>query len=222
MINNIEHYIEHTLLRSDANLNDIYKLIDEAIEYNFFAICINPYFVKLAKDYILKNKSDLKITTVIGFPLGANLIETKVFEAKKALIDGADEFDMVMNISAFKSNKFDVVFNDISSVKEAVGDKVLKVIIETDLLSKNEIIKACKIAIEAKANFVKTSTGFIKNGIGATLENVKIMYDIVKDSGLKVKASGGIKTYDFACDLINISKAARLGTSSGVNIFKRI
>ena len=127
MINNIENYIEHTLLRSEASINDIYKLIDEAIEYNFFAICINPYFVKLAKDYILKNESDLKITTVIGFPLGANLIETKVFEAKKALIDGADEFDMVMNISAFKSNNFDVVF---ISMDPGFNDNVREVLLD--------------------------------------------------------------------------------------------
>ena len=155
--------------------------------------------------------------TVVGFPLGANLTQVKAFEAKKAIEDGADEIDMVINVSAIKNKEWDYVLEDIEEVKKACGKVPLKVILETDLLSSDEIEKACILCIEAKADFVKTSTGFVKNGVGAKPEDVKKMAELVKPYGLKVKASGGIRDRQKAKELIN-SGADRLGTSSGVQI----
>ena len=161
----LNKHIEHTLLKQDAKLADFIKLFDEAKEYNFLGVCINPCYVKLAKEHL--KDTDVKIVTVVGFPLGANSSDVKAYETSKAVEDGADEIDMVINVTAIKNQDYDFVVKDIKAVKEACKNKPLKVILETDLLTKEEIKKACELCIEAKADFVKTSTGFVKNGVGA-------------------------------------------------------
>ena len=211
----MEKYIEHTLLKQDATEQDLINLFEEAKKYNFLGVCINPCYVKLAKE-CLKN-SDVKIVTVVGFPLGANKTDVKVYETKCAIEDGADEIDMVINVTRLKDKKYDFIVNEIKKIKEAAGSHILKVILETDLLTKEEIKKACELCIEAKADIVKTSTGFVKNGVGAKEEDVKLMYDTVSPFGLKVKASGGIRDRKTAEKLIKAG-AQRLGTSSGVKI----
>ena len=214
-MDNLNKHIEHTLLKQDAMKEDFIKLFDEAKENDFLGVCINPLYVKLAKEH-LKN-TDVKIVTVIGFPLGANRTEVKVFETALAVKDGADEIDMVINVTALKNKDYDFVINDIKSVKQACENKPLKVILETDLLTKDEIKQACELCIKAKADFVKTSTGFVKNGVGAKVEDVKLMYETVSPYGLKVKASGGIRDKQTALDMLKAG-AERLGTSSGVKI----
>jgi deoxyribose-phosphate aldolase len=211
----INNYIEHTLLKPEATLSQIENLAKEAIDNDFLGICINPVHLKAAKTF-LKN-SNVKLVTVIGFPLGANNTAVKVFEAKQAIEDGADELDMVINVGALKAKDYEFVENDIKSVAKACDGKILKVILETDLLEKDEIIEASKICVKAGANFVKTSTGFVKNGVGAKVEDVKLMAETVTPFGLKVKASGGIKTKQSALALIEAG-ASRLGTSSGIQI----
>ena len=211
----MEKYIEHTLLKQDATEQDLINLIEKAKKYNFLGVCINPCYVKLAKE-CLKN-SDVKIVTVVGFPLGANKTDVKVYETKCAIEDGADEIDMVINVTRLKDKKYDFIVNEIKKIKEAAGSHILKVILETDLLTKEEIKKACELCIEAKADIVKTSTGFVKNGVGAKEEDVKLMYDTVSPYGLMVKASGGIRDRETAEKLIKAG-ASRLGTSSGVKI----
>ena len=211
----ISKYIEHTLLKQDATKDGLEKLFEEAIQNNFLGVCVNPCFVKDAKKF-LKN-SNVKIVTVIGFPLGANTPEVKAFETKKAIEDGADEIDMVINVSKLKDKDYDYVKNDIEIVRHACPDNILKVILETDLLTKEEIKKACEICIDAKADLVKTSTGFVKNGVGAKVEDVELMYQTVSPFGLKVKASGGIRDSEKALALIKAG-ATRLGTSSGLKI----
>lgn len=212
---NLNEHIEHTLLKQDARLEDFIKLFNEAKEHHFLGVCINPAYVKLAKENL--KDSDVKVVTVIGFPLGANRSDVKAFEATKAVEDGADEIDMVINVTAIKNKDYDFVLNDIKAVKAACQDKPLKVILETDLLEKDEIKKACELCVEAKADFVKTSTGFVKNGVGAKAEDVKLMYETVSPFGLKVKASGGIRDKEAAIKMLEAG-AERLGTSSGVKI----
>lgn len=212
---NLAKYIEHTLLKQNATAPEFEKLYAEAKEYGFRGVCVNPAYVKNAKNFL--QGTDVKIVTVIGFPLGANLTSVKVFEAKSALEDGADEIDMVINVSAIKDNNWEYVLEDIKAVKEACPNNVLKVILETDLLSQEEIKKACEICIKAKADFVKTSTGFVKNGVGAKVEDVELMYKTVSPFGLKVKASGGIRDKNKALEMIKAG-AYSLGTSSGVDI----
>lgn len=212
---NLNKYIEHTLLKQDATTEDLNKLFDEALQHKFRGVCINPAYVKTAKEAL--KDSDVKVVTVIGFPLGANKTEVKAFEASVAKADGADEIDMVINITGIKDKNYDYVREDIKAVKIACGELPLKVILETDLLTKEEIKKACEIAIEAGADFVKTSTGFVKNGVGAKEEDVKLMYETVNSHGLKVKASGGIRDKETAIKMINAG-AYSLGTSSGVII----
>ena len=211
----MEKYIEHTLLKQDATEQDFINLFEEAKKYNFLGVCINPCYVKFAKEY-LKN-SDVKIVTVVGFPLGATKTDVKVYETKCAIEDGADEIDMVINVTWLKDKKYDFIVNEIKKIKEAAGSHILKVILETDLLTKEEIKKACELCIEAKADIVKTSTGFVKNGVGAKEEDVKLMYETVSPYGLMVKASGGIRDRETAEKLIKAG-ATRLGTSSGVKI----
>lgn len=211
----INNYIEHTFLKPDATIYDVEKLINEAIEYKFFGICINPSYIKFAKEN-LKN-TDTKIVTVVNFPLASNTIDTTLFQVENVLNLGVDEIDTVINISELKNKNYKKVISDIKKTKDVCLKHNLKVILETDLLSKEEIIIASKCAVEAGANFVKTSTGFVKNGIGAKVEDVKLMYKTVSCEGLGVKASGGIKNYKQAMDLINAG-ASRLGTSSGVDI----
>lgn len=212
---NLNKHIEHTLLKQDAKLEDFIKLFNEAKAHKFLGVCINPAYVKLAKENLKDN--DVKVVTVIGFPLGANRSDVKAFEASKAVEDGADEIDMVINVTAIKNKDYDFVVNDIKAVKAACKDKPLKVILETDLLEKDEIKKACELCVEAKADLVKTSTGFVKGGVGAKAEDVKLMYETVSPYGLKVKASGGIRDKETAIKMIEAG-ADRLGTSSGVKI----
>ncbi len=212
---NLNKYIEHTLLKQDAQKEDFEKLFAEARENNFLGVCINPAYVKMAKTAL--EGTDVKVVTVIGCPLGANKTEVKAFEASCAVADGADEVDMVINVSALKDKDYDYVREDIKAVKIASKTSPLKVILETDLLTQDEIKKACELCIEAKADFVKTSTGFVKNGVGAKAEDVKLMYETVSNSGLKVKASGGIRDKEAAIKMIEAG-ASRLGTSSGVKI----
>ena len=216
-MNSLNTYIEHTLLKQDAVKEDFIKLFEEAKENKFLGVCVNPAYVALAKENL--KDTDVKIVTVVGFPLGANKTIVKSLEALTALKDGADEIDMVMNVTELKNKNYEYVKNDIMSVKAVCEDNILKVILETDLLSKDEIVKACEISAEAGANIVKTSTGFVKNGVGAKVEDVKLMHETVQKYGMLVKASGGIKTREQAIALIEAG-ASRLGTSSGVQIIK--
>ena len=211
---NINSYIDHTLLSSTATERDIIDHCNEAKKHNFYAVCVNSCYVRLA--YQLLKDSDVKICTVVGFPLGATSTEAKVFEAKQAINDGADEIDMVMNLGEFKSKNYVEVFKDIKEVKTAIGKTPLKVIIEISELSKNGIVKASEICVDAKADFVKTSTGFSKSG--ATLTAVKIMKKTVKDN-CQIKASGGIRDFETAKKYIDAG-VSRLGTSSGIAILK--
>lgn len=211
----INNYIEHTLLKPDAQSIEIKNLIDEALKYKFFGICVNPIYVKYAKE--LLDGKQTKLVTVVNFPLANNNIETTLFQTQQALNDGADEIDTVINLAELKNKNYKKVESDIKKTKEVAHEHNLKVILETDLLTKEEIVIASNCAVVGGANFVKTSTGFVKNGVGATVENVKLMFKTVSQYGLEVKASGGIKNSTQAIDLINAG-AVRLGTSSGVQI----
>lgn len=208
----INRLIDHTLLKADATREQIKTLCKEALEYHFFSVCINPFYVSFAKE-ILK-ESDVSVCTVIGFPLGANATETKVYETKKAISDGADEIDMVINIGAIKNKEWELVEKDIHEVVLAASPKIVKVIFETCLLSDDEKIKACKIASSAGAHFVKTSTGFSTSG--ATIADVELMKKNIL-SNMEVKASGGVRDLDAAL-LFTKAGATRLGTSSGIAI----
>lgn len=211
----INKYIEHTLLKQDATKNEVIKLLDEAKEYNFLGVCVNPINVKLASEY-LKN-TDIKVVTVIGFPLGQSTTESKVLETIDAVKNGADEIDMVLNSGKLKDGDFNFIIEEISKIKTACQGKTLKVILETDLLTKEEIKTSSELCVKAGADFVKTSTGFVKNGIGAKVEDVKLMYETVKEAGLGVKASGGVRDKETALAMIEAG-ATRIGTSSGVKI----
>lgn len=214
---NLNKYIEHTLLKQDAMQEELKKLFDEAIENKFLGICINPCHVKFAKEYL--KDTGVKIVTVVGFPLGASKYEVKAYETKLAVADGADEIDMVINVGLLKDGSYPAVQRDIEAVRVFCPEKTLKVILETDLLTKEEIEMACKVCIAAKANFVKTSTGFVKNGVGAKVEDVELMHKTVSPFGLEVKASAGIRDKQKAIDLINAG-ATRLGTSASVEIIR--
>ena len=217
----IAKYIEHTLLKPGATEEHIKQLIDEAFEYKFFGICINPNFVKFARKYIdyNKTKGDVKLVTVVNFPLGTNSMDTTLVQVHEVINEGADEIDTVINLSAIKMGDYKRVSDEIKTTKNVCGKHNLKVILEVDLLTRDEIKKACLNCITAGADFVKTSTGFLKNGLGATTENIRLMSDTVSRRGLGVKASGGIRTRVQAIDLIEAG-ADRLGTSSGVAIVK--
>lgn len=212
MINN---YIEHTVLKPNALTKDIEKMVNEAIKYNFFGVCVNPNYISLTKELLADR--NIKIVTVVNFPLANNTIEMTQYQTELALKLGADEIDTVLNISAIKNKDYRKAELDIKKTKDICKENNLKVILETDLLTKEEIEIASKLAVSAGANFVKTSTGFVKNGIGAQVEDVKLMYETVAPYGLGVKASGGIKNYIDAMNLIKAG-ATRLGTSSGVDI----
>lgn len=214
----LNKYIEHTLLKQDATRAEITKLLEEACQYSFLGVCVNPCNVSYARQYLKDtNRNDVKVVTVIGFPLGQATCESKVLETVDAIKNGADEIDMVINGGKLKDKEYDYIVDEISKVKSACQGRNLKVIIETDLLTKEEIKIACELCIKGGANFVKTSTGFVKNGVGAKAEDVKLMYETVKDAGLQVKASGGIRDKEAALKMIE-SGAVRLGTSSGVKI----
>lgn len=211
----LERFIDHTLLKPETTVEDIKKICEEAKEYNFFSVCINPSYVKLSKE--LLDGSDTKVCTVIGFPLGATTSEVKSFETKDAINNGADEVDMVINIGALKSGDYDLVKEDIQAVVDAAdGQALVKVIIESALLTSDEIMTASKLSKEAGADFVKTSTGF--NGGGATEEAVALMRMTVGED-LGVKASGGIRSREDALKMIE-KGATRLGASSGVKIIQ--
>lgn len=212
---NIAKYIDHTLLKADSVKSSIEKLCNEAKEYNFASVCVNPTWVSYAAE-ILKG-SEVKVCTVIGFPLGATTSEVKAFETENAIANGATEVDMVINIGALKSGDIDYVRNDIKRVVEsAKGKALVKVIIETSLLTDEEKIQACKLSVEAGADFVKTSTGFSTGG--ATVADIKLMRETVGPN-VGVKASGGVRNAEDAKAMIEAG-ATRIGASSGIEIIK--
>lgn len=206
----LNKYIDHTLLKPIATKADIEKLCLEAKQHDFASVCINPYWVSYCAE-LLKD-TDVKVCTVIGFPLGASSSNSKYHEALQAVSDGADELDMVINIGALKDRNTMQVVDDIKMVVKAAEGRVVKVIIETCLLTDEEKTLACKAAMSAKASFVKTSTGFSTGG--ATIEDVKLMKSIVQDE-LEVKASGGVRSLEDMMAMIDAG-ATRIGTSSGV------
>ncbi len=208
----LAHYIDHTLLKPTATIADISKLCLEAITYNFFAVCINSCYLPLAKKEL--EGSHVKLASVVGFPLGAMSAESKISEAHYCIENGADEIDMVLNIGGLKSGAYDIVRDEILKIKETVGNKTLKVIIETCYLTHKEKQMACTLAVEAKADFVKTSTGFGTGG--ATFDDVKLMKDIVGNKA-RIKASGGIKDRKTALRYIDLG-VSRIGTSSGISL----
>lgn len=204
--------IDHTLLKPTATARDIKSLCDEAKEYGFYSVCINPCYVKIAGEYLAG--SNVKVCTVIGFPLGANTIEQKKRETVEAVENGATEVDMVIALGAVKAGDWDYVEKDIRAVVEGAAGRLVKVILETGLLESEEIVKACQAAKKAGAHFVKTSTGFL--GGGATVEAVSLMRSAVGES-MGVKASGGVRTLEHLKEMVQAG-ANRIGTSSGVAI----
>lgn len=208
----LNKYIDHTNLKQDMSEQDLIKLVNEAKEYDFFSICINPCWVKQASELLAG--SNTKVCSVIGFPLGANTTNIKVLEAKEAIENGASEIDMVINVSKLKDKDYEYVYNEIKQIKEAIGNNVLKVIIEACLLTNDEKTIACQIIMKAGANFVKTSTGMSTGG--ATIEDVKLFKEVVGDTTL-IKAAGGVRTYEDAISMIEAG-ANRIGTSGGVKI----
>lgn len=212
-MDSIAKYIDHTLLSPEATKLQIEKLCNEALEYGFASVCVPPIYVPLASQ-LLQGQDQVKVCTVIGFPLGYNLSRTKAFEAQQAILLGAHEIDMVINQTMLKNKDWKGVENDIKEVKIACQDKLLKVILETAHLDHEEIQKACEVAEITGADFVKTSTGFGQGG--ASLEAVKLMKSSISDK-VKIKASGGIRDAATAQEYINLG-VSRIGTSSGVAI----
>lgn len=208
----INKYIDHTLLKATASKHDIIQLCKEAIQYNFFSVCVNSCYVSLAKQQL--QNSDVKVCCVIGFPLGAMSTQAKIAETKQAIRDGAHEIDMVINVGLLKSKDFDAVWKDIEGVKKCIPNNILKVILETCYLEDLEIIKACELALLSGVDFIKTSTGFGTGG--ATVNDVILMKSVAQEK-TKIKVSGGIKDYKTAMEYINLG-ANRLGTSSGIAI----
>ncbi len=216
MTQNVTGMIDHTLLKANATMEEIVKLVEEAKKYSFASVCVNPTWVKIAAE-MLNDTPKVKVCTVIGFPLGASTPETKAFETKNAIENGANEIDMVINISALKDKQNELVERDIRAVVEAARGKALtKVIIETCLLTKEEKIRACELAVKAGADFVKTSTGFSTGG--ATVEDIRLMRETVGPE-IGVKASGGVRSREDALAMIEAG-ATRIGASSGVSISK--
>lgn len=210
----LNKYIDHTNLKNTATLKDIEKLCNEAIKYKFASVCVYPYYVKLA--YNLLKDTNINVCTVIGFPSGMSTKETKVYEAIDAIEKGANEIDMVINIAALKNKDYDYIKEEIEEIRDAIDGKVLKVIIETCLLTKEEIIKMTEICNETFVNFIKTSTGFSE--YGARVEDVELINEN-KSEILEIKASGGIKDYDTLESMISAG-ATRIGTSSGVKLME--
>ncbi len=208
----IGKYIDYTNLKMDATEKDIAKLCKEAIEYNFMTVCVHPYYVSLAKE-LLKD-TNIEVCTVVGFPLGMNTPKTKSFEAIDAVEMGASEIDMVINVGALKDKDYDYIKEEIELVRDSIDGKILKVIIETSLLTDEEIIKMTEICNETFVNFIKTNTGFGSRGV--TLHDVQLINEH-KDEILEIKASGGIKTFKQMDELIKAG-ATRIGTSNGVQI----
>lgn len=205
-------YIDYTNLKMDAKEKDIVNLCNDAIKYNFETVCVQPYYVSLAHD--LLKETNIGVCTVVGFPLGMNTPKVKSFEAIDAIENGVDEIDMVINVGALKDKDYDYVKEEIEEVRDNIDGKTLKVIIETSLLTKEEIIKMTEICNETFVNFIKTNTGFGKRGV--SLEDVKLI-NKHKNEVLEIKASGGIKDFKFMNELIEAG-ATRIGTSNGVEI----
>ena len=208
----INRYIDHTLLKPESTQTQIDKLIAEAVEHQFASVCVNPTWVSYAAKAL--KGTEVNVCTVIGFPLGANTSSVKAFEAKDAVAKGADEIDMVINIGRLKSGQYDAVEADIRAVVEASGDKLVKVIIETCLLTDDEKVKACQLAVAAGADYVKTSTGF--STAGANIADMTLMRKTVGPN-IGVKAAGGTRSYADAESFIKAG-ATRIGTSAGVAI----
>jgi len=205
-------YIDHTLLKPTATQSEISKICEEALEFHTASACIPPVFV-----YDMHQKyPKLNICTVIGFPLGYMAPETKIWETKIALTDGANEIDMVININWLKDKKWDLILEEINHIKQAAGDKILKVIVETAYLEDEELIQITKIVSDSKADFIKTSTGFASRG--ANFHDIKIMKEYKRES-LQIKAAGGIKSVDDMLEYIKLG-ATRLGTSSGIKLIQ--
>ncbi len=211
--NEILSKVDHTFLKQTATWNDIRELCDDAIRYNTASVCIPPSFVKKAKEYV---NEKMKVCTVIGFPNGYNTTAVKVFETSDAIKNGADEIDMVINIGMLKEKEYDAILNEINEIKKACGYKILKVIIETCLLTEEEKIKMCDIVSNSNADFIKTSTGF--STAGATIEDIKLFKKHIKNDK-KIKAAGGISSFEDAERFIE-EGASRLGTSRLVKIEK--
>ena len=210
-------YIDHTVLKPDTKESDVIKLCREALEYKFASVCINPSYVKLANSFLAG--TEVKVCTVVGFPLGATTSETKAFEAAKAIEEGASEIDMVINVGALKSGKLELVEEDIRAVANACkGKALLKVIIETCLLTDEEKVTACQLSKKAGADYVKTSTGFSTGG--ATPEDIALMRRTV-GSEMGVKASGGVRTLEAALKMIEAG-ASRIGSSSSVAMISEL
>lgn len=210
----VNKLIDHTLLKPQSVQEQIKKLCEEAKEYDFASVCVNPYWVKYCSE--LLQGTDVKVCTVIGFPLGATTSNVKAFETKDAIDNGAEEIDMVLNIGELKAGNYDAVQRDIEAVVQAANNKCVKVILETCLLSDEEIVKACELCMAAKATFVKTSTGF--STTGATPEHVKLMKDTVKDV-CEVKAAGGVRCRA-DMDAMVKAGATRIGCSAGVALMQ--
>ena len=206
-------YVDHTLLKQESTWYDIKTICDDAIKYNTASVCIPPSFVKQAKEYVQER---MKICTVIGFPNGYNTTEVKVFETQDAIKNGADEIDMVINIGDLKAKKYENILTEINKIKEACNGKILKVIIETCLLTDEEKVKMCEIVSASNADFIKTSTGFSK--AGATIEDIKLFKENIKNSK-EIKAAGGISSFEDAKEFIE-NGATRLGTSRLVKTAK--
>lgn len=212
---NYNKMIDHTILKADATKEMVTKIVNEAKEYDFASVCVNPTWVSYCAQELAE--TDVKVCTVIGFPLGANTSAVKAFETQDAISNGADEIDMVINIGALKDGNTELVLNDIKAVVDAAKGKCVKVIIETCLLSDEEIVTVCKLAKEAKATFVKTSTGFSTGG--ATPKDVALMKETVGDE-LEVKASGGVRTKE-DMDKVIEAGATRIGTSAGCSLVQK-
>lgn len=213
--NDILSKVDHTLLSQTATWDQIRSICDDAKKYNTASVCIPPCYVKKAKEYV---GNTLSICTVIGFPNGYNTLETKIFETQNALKDGADEIDMVINIGALKEKNYNYIFKEIKSLKDICKNKILKVIIETCLLDDEEKIKMCQLVTEARADYIKTSTGFSKSG--ATFEDVKLFSEHIGEN-VKIKAAGGISSFDDGETFIKLG-ASRLGTSRLIKIEKQL
>lgn len=211
----IAKYIDHTLLSPSATRENISQLCSEAKEYGFFAVCINPYYVRQAVKEL--SSSNVAVATVVGFPLGSNLTDIKIAETQRAIAEGAEEIDMVINIGALKDKEMDYILDEIRSVVRASKDHLVKVIIECDLLTDEEKIAVSQVCAKAGAGMVKTSTGFVKEGKGATVEDIRLIHKALAGTGLGIKASAGIRDLEKAKALIDAG-ATRLGTSAGIAI----
>lgn len=217
MNSEIAKYVDHTLLNPNATKADITKLCEEAKENNFYAVCVNPTHVRQAVKELSSSK--VAVATVVGFPLGANLTDVKIAETQRAISEGAEEIDLVINIGALKDGDHAFIAEEIKAIVRAAKDHPVKVIIECDLLTDAEKVAATKACVEAGAAMVKTSTGFVKDGKGATVEDIKLIKETLGSAKLGIKASAGIRDYDKAKALIDAG-ATRLGTSAGVAIVK--